>query len=733
MLKDMKLGVRLIGSFIIMAVIVAVTGLIGIRSINMVSSRVGTVLQEQYDQQKVALQLQSAERTVRADLLEGLMGHLDEKGMKEHLDSYTKNRDLIRRYSTGLLKGDEALGIHPAPKDSVMESHAETLTETWGEYEKVAEKIIAYKTAVIAGQQTPSTLSESRLISELSGASEFVARDIDDLIETVKGMMKDAGKETSRVKTSVTITFIFVIIGAAALAFSFGIVATRNIIRRVDQMVKAVKGGAEGDLSSRVPITSGDELGRLGDDFNTMLEKLGELVKKVNRSLVEVGQISANIFEVSRRVLSAAEVQAEGGSQTSSAVTEINASIKEVSSGVDSLSLSSSETSSSILEMAASIEEVALNAEALAQSVEEVSSSVVEMVASIKQISGSVASLMEATSSIASSVAEMDSSIKQVEKNAMESAAISEGVRRDAETGKASVEATIAGISEIKRSSRITSEVIETLSERVSDIGAILSVIDEVAEQTNLLALNAAIIAAQAGEHGKGFAVVADEIKELAERTSSSTREISLLIKGVQDETARAVEAIEVAEKSIADGEILSQRSGEALAKIVTGVQETTAQVESIARATMEQAKGSQMIREAMEQVSDMIGQIASATREQSKGSDMIMGAAERMKGLTSQVRVSTKEQAKVGNFIASSTENITTMIRQIKRACDEQTRGSEQIIRAVENIQESTDTNLGAAKMMEDSVSRLSRQLEVLQGEMNSFKVENQGAVPKG
>ncbi|ABB32703.1 MULTISPECIES: methyl-accepting chemotaxis protein [Geobacter] len=733
MLKDMKLGVRLIGSFIIMAVIVAVTGLIGIRSINMVSSRVGTVLQEQYDQQKVALQLQSAERTVRADLLEGLMGHLDEKGMKEHLDSYTKNRDLIRRYSTGLLKGDEALGIHPAPKDSVMESHAETLTETWGEYEKVAEKIIAYKTAVIAGQQTPSTLSESRLISELSGASEFVARDIDDLIETVKGMMKDAGKETSRVKTSVTITFIFVIIGAAALAFSFGIVATRNIIRRVDQMVKAVKGGAEGDLSSRVPITSGDELGRLGDDFNTMLEKLGELVKKVNRSLVEVGQISANIFEVSRRVLSAAEVQAEGGSQTSSAVTEINASIKEVSSGVDSLSLSSSETSSSILEMAASIEEVALNAEALAQSVEEVSSSVVEMVASIKQISGSVASLMEATSSTASSVAEMDSSIKQVEKNAMESAAISEGVRRDAETGKASVEATIAGISEIKRSSRITSEVIETLSERVSDIGAILSVIDEVAEQTNLLALNAAIIAAQAGEHGKGFAVVADEIKELAERTSSSTREISLLIKGVQDETARAVEAIEVAEKSIADGEILSQRSGEALAKIVTGVQETTAQVESIARATMEQAKGSQMIREAMEQVSDMIGQIASATREQSKGSDMIMGAAERMKGLTSQVRVSTKEQAKVGNFIASSTENITTMIRQIKRACDEQTRGSEQIIRAVENIQESTDTNLGAAKMMEDSVSRLSRQLEVLQGEMNSFKVENQGAVPKG
>lgn len=726
MLNDMKLGVRLIGSFVIMAIIVAVTGFFGIRSIGTVSSRVGTVLQNRYDQQKVALQLQAAEQAARADLLETMLSNADAKGVKEHIDSYYRSRDLIRRYSKGLLKGDSALGLQPALTDSVMESHAEALSETWAEYEKIAEKIIAYKMGVVDGSKAQSSIDEARLVSELSGASEFVSRDIDDLLETVKQLMQEVGKETGRVKTSISVTFVIVIFIAAALAIAFGIIATRNIIRRVDQMVGAVKGGAGGDLSCRVPITSGDELGLLGKDFNTMLETLGELVKKVSRSIIEVGQISANLFDASRRVLSAAGVQSDGVAQTSSAVTQINASIKEVSQGVDSLSLSAAETSSSVLEMAASIEEVALNAESLSQSVEEVSSSVVEMVASIKQISSSVVNLMEVSSTTASSVAEMDSSIKQVEKNAMESATISEEVRRDAEVGQASVEATIAGINEIKRSSKITSEVIETLSGRVNDIGAILSVIDEVAEQTNLLALNAAIIAAQAGEHGKGFAVVADEIKELAERTSSSTREIAQLIKGVQDETTRAVEAIEVAEKSISDGEELSQRSGEALAKIVIGVQETTGQVESIARATMEQAKGSQMIREAMEQVSDMIGQIASATREQTKGSDMIMVAAERMKGLTSQVRVSTKEQAKVGNFIASSTENITTMIRQIKRACDEQTRGSEQIICAVENIQESTETNLGAAKMMEDSVSRLSRQLDVLQGEMHSFKIEN-------
>jgi methyl-accepting chemotaxis protein len=376
------------------------------------------------------------------------------------------------------------------------------------------------------------------------------------------------------------------------------------------------------------------------------------------------------------------------------------------------------------MEMVASIEEVALNVETLSESVEEVSSSIVEMATSVKQIDMSVVSLTEAFTTTASSVMEMDGSIRQVGKNAIDTSAISEEVRKDAEMGKVAVMATITGIREIKRSSGITYEVINTLSERANDIGAILSVIDEVAEQTNLLALNAAIIAAQAGERGKGFAVVADEIKELAERTSSSTREIAQVIKGVQDETRRAVEAINQAEKSIADGELLSQKSGEALNKIVSGVQMAAEQMDEIARATVEQAKGSQMIRDAIERVLEMVGQIAMATREQGMGGELIMSAVEKMKELTAQVRVSTREQSKVGNFISRSTENITGMIQQIKRACDEQSSGSEQIVFAAEDIQHSTDINLESTKVMNSTIMNLSRQIEILQNEMGGLKI---------
>jgi len=477
------------------------------------------------------------------------------------------------------------------------------------------------------------------------------------------------------------------------------------------------------DLERRLEIETHDEVGQLAADFNEMTEKLSEMVQQVGATSSELGQVSANLVQVSGTVLGAAEQQSISVHETSTAMTQINSSIKGVARAVEGLSNSASESSSSILEMASSVEEVALNAEALAQSVDEVGSAIIQMSASIKQVGRNADALMEEASINSSSIVEMDSSIKEVEKNALNTVAISEAVRRDAEIGKSAVESTILGINAIKSSSRITAEVVATLSKRAGDIGTILSVIDDVAEQTNLLALNAAIIAAQAGEHGKGFAVVAGEIKQLAERTSASTRKISDVINGVLEETDRAVVAIGHAEQNIAEGEALSRKSGEALEKIVAGVQRATEQVNGIARATAEQAKGSMMIRDTTERVTAMVRQIAISTKEQGEGSNLVLSSVERMKILTEQVKNSTREQSNVGNFIARSTENITEMIRHIQKACDEQSRGADQVLPAVESIKVATESNLGAVKVLGESMSALADQIAALQNEIDRFQ----------
>jgi methyl-accepting chemotaxis protein len=510
---------------------------------------------------------------------------------------------------------------------------------------------------------------------------------------------------------------------------------TKGITRPVKGAVGLANRLAEGDFTRAMKsdgknddrskqATAGGEIGELNCALNGMVENLNTMVRNVNRSVSELSLISNNISGASRKVLDAAEIQAEAANNTSSAMTQINSSIKGVADGVDSVSQSAAESSSSIAEMASSMAEMAHSVEILAGSVDEVSSSIVEMTAAIKQVGSNVNCLLESVETTALSIAEMDGSIKQIEENASDTSSIVQEVSADAATGQIAVQAVIDGMDEIRQSSRTTSEVVETLSTRATAIGNILSVIDEVADQTKLLALNAAIIASQAGEHGKGFSVVADEIKKLAERTSSSTREIETVIRGVQDETLRAVEAIGQAERRIEDGVVLSRKSGEALDKIVVGAERASQRMEQIARATFEQGKGSGMIREAIEQVTDMVEQIARATYEQETGSGQIIDNVTKMKELTGQAKNSTLEQSRVAALIARNSEEITDMMRQINRICDEQQRGSEQVMTAVADIQGSTAINLEATQVMKDALAKLYNHTEILKKEMNVFSV---------
>jgi len=526
---------------------------------------------------------------------------------------------------------------------------------------------------------------------------------------------------TIRKKTAISAA---VTAGAVGLITIFSYFITISITRPLRSCVQFAKAMADGKLDARLEVRGGGEASDLAAAMNNMAENLHSMVARIGSASEVLTSIDHNLEHTARQAVNSAQMQEKFVQETSRAVVQINTSVHEIYDRMDKLSDSTTETSASSLEMAVTIEEIAMGAERLTETVEEVSSSITQITFSIKEIGSNIINLLDAATSTTSSIAEMDATIKQVEKNAMDSAAISEAVRSDAESGKNAVLEAIAGMQAIRVSSQTTSEVVETLSLRVNDIGAILLVIDDVAEQTHLLALNAAIIAAQAGEQGKGFAVVAEEIRELSERTSSSTREIATVIRGVQEETRRAVAAINQAEVSISAGEKLSHRSGTALEKIVSGAERAGAQVAEIARTTLEQARGSQCIREAMKSVKEMVSSIAASSREHSRETEMISAAVERMKNLTVHLRTSTREQSRASSMIARSNENVTSMVDQIREACRIQVDSSDLIAKSVNNIEGATSANSRATAVMNSAVTDLTQQIYLLEKEMAGFKI---------
>ena len=481
---------------------------------------------------------------------------------------------------------------------------------------------------------------------------------------------------------------------------------------------------AEADLSGRVEGAPTRELDELAESLNSIGQGLRDTLGRVRGVAESVAQVVDQISRSASTTTSGSSTVLTRVEETSSAMVEMLSSLKGIAENVEVLYQSAEESSSSIMEMSTTNDEVAANVLKMAGSVEETTSAIEQMTYSIKEVARNVEDLLKNTEATSSSIREMDIAIGQVETNAYETARLSEQVSKDAETGMESIQKTIVGIDRIKDSSRQASSVIDQLGRRIGEIGNIVDVIDDVAEQTNLLALNAAIIAAQAGEHGKGFAVVADEIKDLSERTAASTKEIADLIRAVQAESRNAASAMNQGVRSVEEGVVLGREAENALKKIQESAKNSTQMVKAIARATVEQARGSKDVTAAVERVRETIEQINKATNEQARGSEQVMKVAEQMKLLTQGVRRSADEQSHGGKQISRSIENINEMVTHLNRAQKEQTRGTEQVLKAIETIRSVADQQNRSVKQLEEAIETLRNQADVLRGEVRRFRV---------
>jgi methyl-accepting chemotaxis protein len=516
------------------------------------------------------------------------------------------------------------------------------------------------------------------------------------------------------------VAFILLILGVTILF--------RGITQPLGHLVGVIEKVAQGDLTNDLAPNLADrhdEMGILASAFSRMSANLKRVIKKIQGASYQTTVIAEQVFANAKKVSDGANHQAEAAARTSSSVAEMDASIKNIADNINNLSSSAENTSSSLEEMSAAIAQVADSTVALSTSVKETSTSLVQMSGAIKQVVGHTDTLASYSEEATSSIMEMNVSIEEVEKNAKESALLTERVNQEAaELGAIAIEQTIDGMEQIKKAVEKSAYVINKLDERTEKIGKILTVINEVTRQTNLLALNASIQAAQAGNQGRGFAVVADEMRNLANRTAGSTTEIIQLIRDVQSETKDAVISVKEGLQSVEEGVRRSIQARGPLNKILESSKRSSGMSRHIENATLEQVKATSQLNQVMQKVNDKVMQIHTAMKELEVGTLKITQSSEKMSTITHQVQVATEEQAKGSKQINDAGENVIWQIQQIANAISEQRVGNEVIQKSIFEIQQITELSVQLAQEMNQAMEGLTGQANVLKGEVNHFKI---------
>jgi methyl-accepting chemotaxis protein len=257
----------------------------------------------------------------------------------------------------------------------------------------------------------------------------------------------------------------------------------------------------------------------------------------------------------------------------------------------------------------------------------------------------------------------------------------------------------------------------------VGEISRILNVIEEITGRTNLLALNAAIIAAQAGEHGQGFSVVADEIRELAERTRGSTKEISNIVKAVQSGSRQAVKKIREGVTRVGENVKLAEEAARSLAKIVESANRSNEMAMRISSALQEQSRAGKHLHEVTSRMSDHIAEINRATSEQANGTRLLATEAELVRDIAEQVKGATQEQSTAGRGITSAMERIAEDAKQIRDLLQSQLQETDRIADASRVMLSIAQQNDMIARQFTEAVQSLVHSGQAFDSEVERFR----------
>ena len=156
-----------------------------------------------------------------------------------------------------------------------------------------------------------------------------------------------------------------------------------------------------------------------------------------------------------------------------------------------------------------------------------------------------------------------------------------------------------------------TTNNISEVNEASEKIKNITKIIEDIAFQTNILALNASVEAARAGDQGKGFAVVASEVRNLAQNTQSSIKDITELVNNTYDSIIKASNS--------------ASESQNIFNEIKEKIDETSKIILEIRETAVEQQSGVDQVNIAIAKIDDATNQNALLVEDSNRASNEVL------------------------------------------------------------------------------------------------------------
>jgi len=366
------------------------------------------------------------------------------------------------------------------------------------------------------------------------------------------------------------------VMGALVLVVAGGVfLLVRMISRPIASLCDVAGNIAAGDLNARAGENFHGEMGALQQSMEQMVGTLRDKIGEAEKS--------TRMAEEEAKVARAATAEADAAKQQAAAATR------------EGLVLAAGKLKN------------------VSQAIGDVSREISERIATSRNGSDFQKDRLTET---ATAMEEMNATVAAVAGSAGQAAEDADQAKVKAQMGADVVNKLVLAIQDVFTLAHGLKTNMAQLGKQADGIGQVMSVINDIADQTNLLALNAAIEAARAGDAGRGFAVVADEVRKLAEKTMNATREVAQAIGGIQQGTRDNVKNVDIAVNRIEEATGLAKDSGQALASIVTLVENSSTQVRSIAAASGEQSTASEDINRSLDDINRSASETAEAMSE---------------------------------------------------------------------------------------------------------------------